>query len=225
MKRVAVFKQLCRIGIIPVIRGDKKQEALFAVEALAQGGIPVAEITMTVPGAIDVIRSLVDQKGEELMIGAGTVTDAQTCAAAIGAGCRFVVTPILVPEVIGLCRDKNVCIIGGALSPTEVHATFLAGADAVKVFPAKALGGPSYFRMLREPFPNIPLVPTGGVNLETMAEYFKAGAHLVGAGGDLVRRDALRNHDMEMITKRANEYVSAIRKVRELENSDNRSAE
>lgn len=224
MNGVSVFKQLCRIGIIPVIRGDKKQEAILAVKALAQGGIPVAEITMTVPGAIDVIRSLVDQNAKHLIIGAGTVTDAQTCAAAIDAGCRFVVTPILVPEVIDLCCDKNVCIIGGALTPTEVHATFLAGADAVKVFPAKALGGPSYCRMLREPFPNIPLVPTGGVNLETMAEYFKAGAHLVGAGGDLVRRDALRNHDMEKIAKRANEYVSAIAKVRELEDYSKRSA-
>jgi len=224
MNRVSVFKQLCRIGIIPVIRGDNKQEAIFAVEALAQGGIPVAEITMTVPGAIDVIRSLVDQNAEHLVIGAGTVTDTQTCAAAIDAGCRFVVTPILVPEVIGLCCDKDVCIIGGALTPTEIHATFVAGADAVKVFPAKALGGPSYFRMLREPFPDIPLVPTGGVNLDTMAEYFKAGALLVGAGGDLVSRDALRNHDMAKITKRANEYATAITKVRDLENALRRSA-
>ena len=214
MNGVSVFQQLCQIGIIPVIRGDKKQEAILAAEALSQGGIPVAEITMTVPGAINVIRSLVDQSSGHLIIGAGTVTDAQTCTAAIDAGCRFVVTPILVPEVIGLCCDKNVCIIGGALTPTEVHATFLAGADAVKVFPARALGGPSYLRMLREPFPNIPLVPTGGVNLDTIAEYFKAGAYLVGAGGDLVCRDALRNHDMGKITKRAREYVSAIAKVR-----------
>jgi len=215
MKRGSVFQQLCRIGILPVIRSDSKKEAISAVQALAKGGIPVAEITMTVPGAIDVIRDLVDQNGEHLTIGAGTVTDAKTCAAAIEAGCRFVVTPILDPEVIGQCRKKEVCVIGGALTPTEIHATFLAGADAVKVFPAKAIGGPAYFRMLREPFPNIPLVPTGGVTLETMAEYFKAGAVLVGAGGDLVRQNAMRNKNFEQITDRACQYVSAIAKFRE----------
>lgn len=214
MSKDSVFQQLCRIGILPVIRSEGKQEAISAVEALAKGGIPVAEITMTVPGALEVIRDLVDEKGDRLTIGAGTVTDAHTCAAAIDAGCQFVVTPILDPEVIGLCRKKKVCIIGGALTPTEIHATFLAGADAVKVFPAKALGGPAYFRMLREPLPDIPLVPTGGVNLDTMAEYFAAGAVLVGAGGDLVRREALNNSEMDQITARARQYISAISKAR-----------
>ncbi len=215
MNSISVFKRLCRIGILPVIRSDEKRQAINAVEALRRGGIPVSEITMTVPGAISVIRDLMDQKDDRLIIGAGTVTDVQTCGAAIDAGCQFVVTPILDLEVIRLCRSKEVCIIGGALTPTEVHATFLAGADAVKVFPAKALGGPAYIRMLREPFPDIPLVPTGGVNLETLSAFFKAGALLVGAGGDLVNRDVLRSGNIEQITARAREYVSAVAKLRE----------
>ncbi len=210
MNRVSVFQQLCQIGILPVIRGENEQQAISAVEALAQGGIPVGEITMTVPDAVNVIRELVDRSNDQLIIGAGTVTDLQTCAAAIDAGCRFVVTPILDLEVIALCREKDVCIIGGALTPTEVHATYKAGADAVKVFPAKALGGPAYFRMLREPFPDIPLVPTGGVDLETMADFFRAGALFVGSGGDLVKKDAMCNGNMEQITARARQYVSAI---------------
>lgn len=214
MNQVSVFKRLCQIGILPVIRGEKKQQAISAVEALAQGGIPVGEITMTVPDAIDVIRELTDRNGSHLIIGAGTVTDIQTCAAAIDAGCRFIVTPILDLDVIALCRKKDVCIIGGALTPTEVHATFKAGADAIKVFPAKAMGGPAYFNMLREPFPNIPLVPTGGVNLATMADFFRAGAPLVGAGGDLVKQNALRNGNMDQITARARQYVSAIAALR-----------
>lgn len=215
MNSVSVFEHLCRVGILPVIRGDNHQEAIAAVEALTRGGIPVAEITMTVPGAIDVIGKLVEQSGDHLTIGAGTVTDTQTCAAAIDAGARFVVTPIFNPDVIDMCREKAVCVIGGALTPTEIHATFLAGADAVKIFPAKAMGGPTYFQMLREPFPDIPLVPTGGVNLNTIADYFRAGALMVGAGGDLVSRDALRNHDMRKITAQANAYVSAIAEVRD----------
>ena len=116
--------------------------------------------------------------------------------------------------MIALCRANEVCVIGGALTPTEIHATFSAGADAVKVFPAKAMGGPAYFRMLREPLPDIPLVPTGGVNLDTLPEYFKAGAALVGAGGDLVLQDAVDSRDMEKMSERARQYVKAIAKAR-----------
>ena len=197
-----------------MIRGDNKEEAIAAVDALARGGIPVSEVTMTVPGAIDVIRDLADRERDRLTIGAGTITDVRKCEEAIDAGCQFVVSPILNLEVIELCREKDVCIIGGALTPTEIHATFLAGADAVKVFPAKALGGPNYIKMLREPFPDLPLVPTGGVNLETIADFFMAGALLVGAGGDLVRREALRTGDMERISDRARQYVAAISMLR-----------
>ena len=169
---------------------------------------------MTVPGAIDVIRTLVDRNGDHLTIGAGTVTDVQQCEAAIEAGCHFVVTPIVNLEVVSVCRENDVCVIGGAFTPTEIHATHLAGADAVKVFPAKALGGPAYCKMVREPFPDIPLVPTGGVTLDTIVDYFEAGALLVGAGGDLVSRDALRMGDREQIARRARQYVSAISAIR-----------
>lgn len=215
MNRSSVFKKLCQIGILPVIRVNKKMKAIRAVEALAKGGISVSEIAMTLPDAIDVIQDLVSQNDGQLTIGAGTVTDVKTCAAAIEAGCQFVVTPIVNHGVINLCRKKGVCIIGGALTPTEIHATFLADVDAVKVFPAKAMGGPAYIQMLREPFPELPLVPTGGVTLETIADFFKAGAPLVGVGGDLVGCDALGSGNMEQVTHRARQYVSAIARLRE----------
>ena len=214
MNSEPVFQELCRIGILPVVRSEGRSDALRAVEALAEGGIPVAEITMTVPGGLDVIRDLVRGNGHEWIVGAGTVTDPDTCAAAIDAGSRFVVTPVFCPEVIDLCRENGVCVIGGALTPTEIHATFRRGADAVKVFPVKAVGGPAYLRMLREPMPDIPLVPTGGVALETVADYLAAGAALVGAGGDLVRRDADGRPDPGRITARARGYVSAIAEAR-----------
>ena len=182
--------------------------------ALAEGGIPIAEITMTIPEALDVIKNVIDRFGDTVTVGVGTVTDSNTCAKAIEAGCHFMVTPVFNPEIISMCHQADVCIIGGALTPTEIFNTRREGADAVKVFPASALGGEKYFRMLRDPFPEIPLVPTGGVNIETALDFLAAGAVFVGAGTDLVSKEALKNGEVDKITKRAKQYIEAIRRFR-----------
>ena len=212
--RASVFKTLCNMGILPVIRCKKNRDAFKAVEALVEGGIPIAEITMTIPKALELIETLKDQHGDTLTVGVGTVTDADTCAQAIEAGSQFVVTPIYDSKIISICCRSNICIIGGALTPTEIFDTYKAGADAVKVFPASALGGPNYFRLLKDPLPEISLVPTGGVTIETAIEYFNAGAAFVGAGTDLISKEALEKGEMDTITKKAEKYVEAIRQYR-----------
>ena len=201
-------------GVVPVIRADDERTALGAAEALIEGGIPICEITMTVPGAIKVIASLSSDFAEVLTIGAGTVTSVKMCQNALAAGCRFVVTPTVNLEIISLCKKEGICIIGGALTPTEILSVWKAGASAVKVFPAKAVGGARYIRMIREPFPEIDLVPTGGVDLNTLPEYLKAGAVFVGAGGDLVNKVVLNEGKFFEITKRARQYREVIQKVR-----------
>jgi 2-dehydro-3-deoxyphosphogluconate aldolase/(4S)-4-hydroxy-2-oxoglutarate aldolase len=209
-----VYEQMRQVGVVPVVRGERKQDAVAAVAALLDGGISVAEVTMTVPDALSAIRELAARFGQALLLGAGTVTDVRTCGQAIEAGCRFVVTPVVNLEIIAACRKAGVCVIGGALTPTEIVSTHRAGAQAVKVFPAAALGGPDYFRLLRDPFPDIPLVPTGGVTLETLKDFLDAGAVFVGAGSDLVSREAVRNRDGRAIAARARLYLEKIRQCR-----------
>ncbi|RJR36380.1 MAG: bifunctional 4-hydroxy-2-oxoglutarate aldolase/2-dehydro-3-deoxy-phosphogluconate aldolase [Desulfobacteraceae bacterium] len=215
MDKNTVFQKLITTGIVPVIRADNERETLLAVEALLDAGIPVAEITMTVPDAITIIERCVRRFGDIVLVGAGTITDGATCARAISAGSRFVVTPCVKTEVIEACRKEGVCVIGGALTPTEILTVWEAGADAVKIFPAKTMGGPGYIKMIHEPMPNIPLVPTGGVNLETLGAYLDAGAAFVGSGGDLVNRQLLKKGDRKAITDRAREYRSRIMQHRQ----------
>lgn len=209
-----VFQTLCDVGVVPVIRCDETREALAAVGALREGGVPIAEITMTIPSALRVIETVLKTFGDTVTVGVGTVTDPATCAEAVRIGCHFVVTPVFNANIIAACRRAGVCMIGGALTPTEIYNTHQAGADAVKVFPASALGGNAYFRALKDPFPNIPLVPTGGVNLKTVVGFLEAGAVFVGAGTDLVSRKALANGDSQSITRRAEAYIEAIRRYR-----------
>ena len=198
---------------MPVIRTDDPEDVFRAVDALAAGGIRVVEVTMTTPDAIGIIRNLSTERGDDILIGAGTVTDADSLERAVEAGSRFVVTPICDVDLVEKGVDSGVCVIGGALTPTEVLATWKAGATAVKIFPASLLG-PMYLRMLHEPFPDIPLVPTGGINLENIAQYLEAGAAFAGAGGDLLSKSALRNGDYHQITLRASDYVKAVRSAR-----------
>jgi 2-dehydro-3-deoxyphosphogluconate aldolase / (4S)-4-hydroxy-2-oxoglutarate aldolase len=209
-----VLNNLTQVGVVPVVRAESGDLVLRAVEALAQGGIPVAEITMTVPGAVTVIQRCAVHFGDRITLGAGSVTGAGMCAEVIDAGSVFVVTPVLNPAVIAVCNDRGVCVVAGALTPTEIFTAWEAGADAVKVFPAKAMGGAAYLRMVHEPLPHIPLTPTGGVTLETLADYFKAGAPFVGAGGDLVDKKAIHSGDTQAITDRARLYAAAIRAAR-----------
>jgi 2-dehydro-3-deoxyphosphogluconate aldolase/(4S)-4-hydroxy-2-oxoglutarate aldolase len=214
MDKEAVFRKFVETGVIPVVRADTEGETLLAIEALLEGGIPIAEITMTIPDAIDIIERCVRHFADQMIIGAGTVTDPLTCSKAIAAGSQFVVTPTVKTDVIELCCKERVCVIGGALTPTEILSVWKAGADAVKVFPAKAVGGPAYVRMIHEPMPHVPIVPTGGVTLETLEEYFDAGAAFVGSGGDLVSRHFLKDGDGTQIRKRAIQYLSRIKEVR-----------
>ncbi|MCU0590700.1 MAG: bifunctional 4-hydroxy-2-oxoglutarate aldolase/2-dehydro-3-deoxy-phosphogluconate aldolase [Desulfobacterales bacterium] len=214
MEKQNVLSTLTRIGVIPVVRAEAADNVVRAVEALAEGGIPVAEITMTVPGAIQVIQHCAAHFGDRITLGAGSVTSAGVCASAIDAGSVFIVSPVFKADVIEVCNRRNVCVIAGALTPTEIFSAWEAGADVVKVFPAKAMGGAAYLRMVHEPLPQIPLTPTGGVSLETLADYFKAGVPFVGAGGDLISKQAINSGDMPAITDRARRYVAAIRAAR-----------
>jgi len=206
--------RLKEAGVVPVVRASSEDTALRIVEALMEGGIPVAEITMTVPAAVQVIARCRALFGEQLIVGAGSVTDVAQCASAIDAGSRFVVTPAFKPQVIRDCNSKKCLVIAGALTPTEILGAWEAGADAVKVFPAKALGGPDYIRMIQEPLPHIPLVPTGGVTAKTLVDYFKAGIPFVGAGTDLVGKGNVEGANREALVKRARHYVSLVRSAR-----------
>jgi 2-dehydro-3-deoxyphosphogluconate aldolase/(4S)-4-hydroxy-2-oxoglutarate aldolase len=214
MDKQKVIETLTRIGVVPVVRAESADNVVRAVEALAEGGIPVAEITMTVPGAIQVIQRCSAHFADRVTLGAGSVTSAEICTSAIDAGSVFIVSPVFKAEVIEVCNRRTVCVVAGALTPTEIFSAWEAGADVVKVFPAKSLGGAAYLRMVHEPLPQIPLAPTGGVSLETLADYMKAGVPFVGAGGDLVSPKAVSSGDMSTIAERARQYAAAIRAAR-----------
>jgi 2-dehydro-3-deoxyphosphogluconate aldolase/(4S)-4-hydroxy-2-oxoglutarate aldolase len=212
--RSSVLATLREVGIIPVIRADSADAAKAVVEALVQAGLLVAEITMTVPRAIETIASVTKNFGDSVLVGAGTVTDADTARRAVDAGADFIVTPCLIPEVIDAARRAEVAILPGALTPSEVLQAFRLGGDMVKVFPAQNVGGASYLRALRGPFPEIPLVPTGGVTLENLRDMFDAGAAAVGIGSELISKDALSRRDYASIGALAHQFLAAVRKAR-----------
>lgn len=202
------------IGIIPVIRADSPDAAIAVVDALAEAGLVIAEITMTVPRAIDAIDAVSKRFADRMLVGAGTVTDADTARRAADVGAEFVVSPCLVREVIEAARGAGVAVLPGALTPTEVFEAHSAGADMVKVFPAQNVGGASYLRALRGPFPDIPLVPTGGVTLANVREMFDAGAAAVGVGSELISKEALARRDYRAIGALARQFVGAVRQAR-----------
>ena len=209
-----VIKRIRDIGVIPVVRATSADEAMRAVDAIREGGISILEITMTVPGAIDVIAKVSARFGDDALVGAGTVLDPETARACIESGARFVVSPALNIETIACCRELDVTVMPGALTPTEVVQAWNAGADFVKVFPAGAVGGPSYLKSLKAPLPQIELVPTGGVSLKTAADFIKAGAAALGVGADLVDLKALREGQAAIITERAKQFVQIVREAR-----------
>ena len=212
--RLLAVSTLREIGIIPVIRASSADAAVAVVEALVEAGLAVAEITMTVPNAIDAIASVATRFADQILVGAGTVTDAETTRRAIDAGAEFIVTPCLIPEVIDAARRADVAVLPGALTPTEVFEAFRMGGDMVKVFPVHNVGGASYLRALRGPFPDIPLVPTGGVALENVSEMFDAGAAAVGVGSEMISKDALARRDYAAIGALATEFLNAVRQAR-----------
>jgi len=215
MNKTEVLQRIRATGLIPVVRAESADLAMRAVEAIKAGGVDVLEVTMTVPGAIDVIAKLAATFGTEVVIGAGTVLDPDTAYQCVQAGAQFIVSPALNEETISFCRRNDVAVFPGALTPTEVVHAWNAGADAVKVFPAGAVGGASYLKALKAPLPQIELVPTGGVSLKTAADFIKAGAMALGVGADLVDTKALREGRDEVITERAREFLEIVREARQ----------
>lgn len=209
----AVVERLTAGGVIPVIRAQSADEAAAAIAAIQKGGVSVLEITMTVPGAVELIRD-VSRRATGALVGAGTVLDARAARACIDAGARFVVSPALDLATIAACREAEIPVLPGALTPTEVVTAWNAGADFVKVFPAGALGGASYIKSLKAPLPQIALVPTGGVNLKTAGDFIKAGAAALGVGADLVDLAALRRGEAETITARARQFLEIVKVAR-----------
>jgi 2-dehydro-3-deoxyphosphogluconate aldolase/(4S)-4-hydroxy-2-oxoglutarate aldolase len=203
-----------RVGLIPVLRARNAAQAHAVVEALIAGGVTVVEVTMTVPGAVDLIKELKKEYGTKCLLGSGTVTTAQHAEATIEAGAEFVVSPSLHLEVIAATKAAGKLSIPGALTPTEVITAWNAGADYVKVFPCSAMGGASYLKSLLAPFPFLKLIPTGGVTLATAASFLSAGARALGVGGDLVNLAAIDAGTPETITETAREYLKILAQAR-----------
>lgn len=214
MDKQKVRERIIEIGIVPVVRAASAAEACIAADAVCQGGIPIVEITMTVPGAVDVIRELVKKCGSDVLVGAGTILNAQMAQQCLEAGALFLVTPGLNLPTIDLAVRERKLIMAGALTPTEVMAAWEAGADFVKIFPCGQVGGAKYIKSLRGPFPQIPFVPTGGVNLATAAEFIEAGSVALGIGGELVQAHALKSNNPEIIVENARKFLEIVKQAR-----------
>lgn len=218
MTKDEVRRRITDIGVVPVVRASNAKQAILAAEAVCAGGIPIVEITMTVPGAIEVIDQLAKTVGGSVLVGAGTVLDAESARKCIAAGAQFVVSPGFDRETVEVVKGEGKLMMAGALTPTEIIAAWKSGADFVKIFPCGSVGGPKYIRALRGPFPQIPFVPTGGVNLETAADFIRAGAAALGVGGELVQAEALKAGNAEAITANARKFLEAVKKARAASN-------
>ena len=205
---------LTEAGIVPIIRTTSADAAVQAVDALYNGGVRAAEITMTVPGAVGALEKVAAKFGGKLVLGAGTVLDPETARICMLAGAEFFVTPALRPSTIEMVKRYSKVICPGALTPTEVLTAWEAGADVVKVFPCGNVGGAKYIKALKGPFPQIEMIPTGGVNLETAGDFLKAGACAVAVGGELVDAKLLKEGKYDELTERARQYLAVIAKAR-----------
>jgi 2-dehydro-3-deoxyphosphogluconate aldolase/(4S)-4-hydroxy-2-oxoglutarate aldolase len=208
-----ILKEIERIGIVAVVRAETAEQVKGAVKALLEGGISAVEITFTVPNAIEMIRQTKKEYGECVLLGAGTVLSPANAAGAMGAGAQYIVSPHTNADIIRLCNKEGIAVMPGAMTPTEVVTAWSAGADIVKLFPAEFLG-PKYVKALRAPLPDVRLMPTGGVSPENVAEWLAAGATALGAGGNLVDKNALKTGKFEVITQRAREFVTAVQNYR-----------
>jgi 2-dehydro-3-deoxyphosphogluconate aldolase/(4S)-4-hydroxy-2-oxoglutarate aldolase len=215
MDKQAVRERILQIGIVPVVRASSSAEARTAAEAVCKGGIPIVEITMTVPGAVEVIRELAKQSSpNELLVGAGTVLNPEQAQRCLDAGAQFLVSPGFNAKTVALAAAERRLIMAGALTPTEVIAAWEAGADFVKIFPAGNVGGPKYIKALKGPLPDVPLIPTGGVNLQTAAEFLEAGAAALGIGGELVHPGHLKSGNTQAIVDAARTFVAIVKETR-----------
>jgi 2-dehydro-3-deoxyphosphogluconate aldolase/(4S)-4-hydroxy-2-oxoglutarate aldolase len=209
MQKSAILAALKKIGLVPVLRADSPEQALTLASAIAAGGVTVLEVTMTVPGAIRVMRTLAEQR-PDILIGAGTVLDPETARMCILEGAQFVVSPALNIRTIEMCHRYTIPVLPGALTPTEIVTAWQAGADVVKVFPASAMGGAKYLKTLKAPLPQIEMIPTGGVSVATARDFLDAGAFALGVGADLVDPRAAP----ETVTANAKKYLEIVRAYR-----------
>jgi 2-dehydro-3-deoxyphosphogluconate aldolase/(4S)-4-hydroxy-2-oxoglutarate aldolase len=214
MKKDVILRSILDIGVVPVVRTSSAESAIRAIEAVYRGGIRAAEITMTVPGAIKALEKLADAFGDKLVLGAGTVLDPETARICMLAGAEFFVTPALNVKTIEMAKRYSKVIMPGALTPTEVVTAWEAGADFVKVFPCGALGGAKYIKALKAPLPHIEMVPTGGVSLETTADFLRAGAAAVAVGAELIDAKTISEGRYEVFEERARQFLAEVAKAR-----------
>ena len=213
MEKAKVLARCKSIGLVPVLRAESVGQALALAEAIAAGGVTVLEITMTVPGAMQVMRRLAEDR-PDILIGAGTVLDPETARMCILEGAQFVVSPALNIRTIEMCHRYSIAALPGALTPTEIVTAWQAGADVVKVFPCSALGGASYLKSVKAPLPQVELIPTGGVSLAMAEEFLEAGAFALGVGAELVDHKAMAAGKPEVVTETARKYLDIVRRVR-----------
>jgi 2-dehydro-3-deoxyphosphogluconate aldolase/(4S)-4-hydroxy-2-oxoglutarate aldolase len=215
MKRHEVRNCIESAGILPSVRVNSRELARFAAETVYSAGIPVVEITLTTPGALDVIDDLV-KRYPDMAVGAGTVLDEDAARSCVQAGARFLTSPGFVPEVVAYANTENVVVLPGALTPTEIIAAWKAGSDLVKIFPTAYIGGVDYVRALKVPLPQIPLIATGGVNQLTAFDYVQAGATAIGLGGELFPKEALHFRQVDRISELAKRFLGLVREARAL---------
>ena len=208
------LKILIEIGVVPVVRASSADDAMKIVDAIKDGGINIIEITMTVPNAIGVMEAVAKRFEGDVLLGAGTVLDAETARTSILAGAEFVVSPCLNDDLIKICKRYAKIVIPGAMTPTEILKAWEMGADIVKVFPAGNLGGPEYIRAIKAPLPQILLNPTGGVNLKNAGEFIKAGATVISVGSALVDKKAVSEGRFEVLTEKTRQFIEEIKKAR-----------
>ena len=213
MKKSDQLAQIITTGIVAVIRAKSSESLVDVARALLAGGVDVMEVTFTVPKAARVLERVADELGDQVLLGAGTVLDPETARTAMLAGAEFIVSPTTNTSVIELCRRYDKTVMPGALTPTEVVTAWQAGADIVKIFPSDVTG-PSYLKSLHAPLPQVRLMPTGGVNLETAADFLRAGACALGVGGSLVESKAIETGDLQRITDLAKQFVEIVRHTR-----------
>jgi 2-dehydro-3-deoxyphosphogluconate aldolase/(4S)-4-hydroxy-2-oxoglutarate aldolase len=214
MSKEAHLRQILDCGIMAVVRSSDSRQLTEVVAALTDGGVGVVEITMTVPDSLGVLRQVRRELGDRVLLGAGTILDAETGRAALLAGAEYLVAPTLNLDVIRLCKRYSKVVMPGALTPTEILTAWEAGADIVKVFPAEVVG-PAFFKALRGPLPHIRLMPTGGVDLGTAAEFLRAGACCLGVGSQLVEPRAIAESNWDRIRELARQYAALVRQVRQ----------
>lgn len=214
MDKQKVRERIVEIGVVPVVRASSPREARMAADAVCEGGIPIVEITMTVPGALDVIRDLAKSVSSDVLIGAGTVLNAESARQCLDAGAQFLVSPGLNVPMVELAKKEGKVVMAGALTPTEIMVAWEAGADFVKVFPCGQVGGAKYIKALKGPFPQIPFVPTGGVSLATAPEFIEAGAVALGVGGECVQAEALKSGKPEIIVENARRFLAVVKEAK-----------